>query len=236
MTMTAANRSPETLLEAVRYFADADVALDFVARLRWPSGASCPDCGGKETSFLKTRRIWKCKSCKRQFSVKVGTIFEDSPIGLSKWLPAMWLIANCKNGISSYQLARDLGVTQKTAWFLLHRIRLAMQSESFDKMEGDVEVDETYIGGKARNMHRDKRERVIHGSTGMVGKVAVMGLLNRNAPEGSQVRLRVANTRRHHLNAHIWENVEGRGNHLFRFAAFVRWAGSAVHPQCYRPC
>ena len=206
--MNATKKAPETLLEAVQYFADRDTALEFVAALRWPDGPTCPDCGAPEPSFLKTRGIWKCRSCKRQFSVKVGTIFEDSPISLSKWLPAMWLLANCKNGISSYELARALGVTQKTAWFMLHRIRLAMQSEGFGPFDGEVEVDETFIGGKARNMHREKRERVIKGSTGTIGKVAVMGLLERNAPEGSQVRLRIVpNTRRHNLQPHVTEHV-----------------------------
>src|SRR5437016_2400777 len=123
--------APTTLVEAVKYFADKDIALAFLAGLRWPEGAECPRCYGKEHSFLKTRRLWKCKGCQKQFTVKVGTIFEDSPIGLDKWLPALWLLANAKNGISSYELARSLGVTQKTAWFMLHRIRLAMQTQSF---------------------------------------------------------------------------------------------------------
>src|SRR6185295_14426938 len=114
-------KSPETLTDALVYFSDADMALGFVAALRWPNGATCPDCEGQEVTFLQTRRVWKCKGCKKQFSVKVGTIFEDSPIALSKWLPALWLIANCKNGVSSYELARALGVTQKSAWFMLHR-------------------------------------------------------------------------------------------------------------------
>src|SRR6266568_4207787 len=114
--MSTKDGLPETLMEAIRYFADPDVAVDFTARLRWPDGPECPACGGKEHSFLKTRRLWKCKGCKKQFSVKVGTIFEDSPIGLDKWLCSMWLVANCKNGVSSYEIARDLKVTQTTAW------------------------------------------------------------------------------------------------------------------------
>src|SRR5918998_4173675 len=149
-----ANR-PKTLLEAVRYFADLDVATEFFASLRWPDGPACPRCGliDEKHYYLKTRRVWKCRGCQKQFSVKVGTIFEDSPIGLDKWLPAMWMVGNCKNGVSSYEIARALGVTQKTAWFMLHRIRLAMQQGSVEKLSGEVEVDETYIGGKARNMH-----------------------------------------------------------------------------------
>lgn len=150
------NKLPGSLVEAVRYFADIEVATEFVANLRWPDGPICPDCGGREHSYLTTRRLWKCKnkSCHRQFSVKVGTIFEDSPIKLDKWLVAMWQAANCKNGVSSHELARTLDVQQKTAWFMLHRIRLAMQSGTIekyaDKFDGAVEVDETYIGGAAR--------------------------------------------------------------------------------------
>ncbi|MGZ3387868.1 MAG: transposase, partial [Isosphaeraceae bacterium] len=136
-------RKPQNLLEAVRYFSDLDVATQFVADLRWPNGPVCPKCGGLDHSYLTTRRIWKCKACKKQFSVKVGTIFEDSALGLDKWLPAVWLAANSKNGISSHELGRALGTTQKSAWFMLHRIRLAMQTGSFEKFTGTVEVDET---------------------------------------------------------------------------------------------
>jgi transposase-like protein len=205
----AGERAPRTLLEAVTYFADKDRALNFFVALRWADGVTCPSCGSKKAGFLQTRRIWKCKDCKRQFSAKVGTIFEDSPIGLEKWLPALWMIANCKNGISSYELARALGVTQKTAWFMLHRIRLAMQAKSFTKMGGEIEVDETFIGGKARFMHKDRRERVIKGKTGAVGKVAVMGLLNRHGSDGhSTVRTAVVpNVRRHKLQTEIRRHV-----------------------------
>src|SRR5438552_1362398 len=151
---------PETLHDAIKYFADEDRALDFMKSIRWPdSVVKCPRCGSRNVSFLATRRIWKCKSAheKQQFSVKVGTVLEDSPIGLDKWLSAFWLIANAKNGISSYELHRSIGVTQKTAWFMLHRIRLAMQHGSIEKFSGKVEADETFIGGRARNMHADKR-------------------------------------------------------------------------------
>jgi transposase-like protein len=151
-------RKPTSLIEAVRYFSDLDVCTDFVAKLRWPNGPFCPSCGCTEYSYLTTRRLWKCKGCKKQYSVKLGTIFEDSALPLSKWLPAVWLVANSKNGISSHELGRALGVTQKSAWFMLHRIRLAMQTESF-LLSGEVEADETYIGGKARNMHADVRAR-----------------------------------------------------------------------------
>lgn len=174
----ANERAPQTLLEAVQYFADKDAALEFFVALRWPNGVTCPRCASQSATFLRTRRVWKCKGCAKQFSAKVGTIFGDSPIALEKWLPAMWMLANCKNGISSYELARALGVTQKTAWFMLHRLRLALQDgQTGGKLGGDVEADETYIGGKARNMHANKRKRldVMRGRS-MAGKVAVMGL------------------------------------------------------------
>ena len=157
----------KTLQEVIRYFSDEQICIDAVARMRWPDGPVCPACGHKEHYYLKTQRRWKCKECYKQFSVKLGTIFEDSPLGLDKWLCAMWLLGNCKNGISSCELARDLGITQKSAWFMLHRIRKAMQDGSLVKVGGsgsEVEVDETFIGGKARNMHLDKRERRITGT------------------------------------------------------------------------
>ena len=213
--MDTQHDAPETLLEAIQYFADEDVALAFVANLRWPSGEqACPKCGSVgEHYFLKTRRVWKCRDCRKQFSIKVGTIFEDSPVKLSKWLPAVWMLVNCKNGISSYELARDLGVTQKTAWFMLHRIRLAMQDGSVEKMTGEVEVDETYIGGKAKNMHLARRKRIIHG-TGGHDKTAVMGLLERprNAPH-SLVRTHVLNdVTQRTMQGHVRANVEPGAN------------------------
>src|SRR2546421_4895915 len=124
--------TPTSLVETIRYFSDLDVCTDFVANLRWADGPICPRCGSTEYSYLKTRRVWKCKSCKKQYSVKLGTIFEDSAIGLDKWLVAIWLIANSKNGISSHELARSLGLSQKSGWFVLHRIRLAMRSRTFE--------------------------------------------------------------------------------------------------------
>lgn len=200
---------PQTLLDAITYFSDPDRALDFVVQMRWPSGVACPHCDSKEVGFIKTRRIWRCKTCKKQFSVKVGTIFEDSPIGLDRWLPAMWLICSAKNGISSYELHRAIGVTQTSAWFMLHRIRLAMQSQTVEMIDGEAEVDETFIGGKARFMHAADRERKIHG-TGGSGKVAVMGLLDRHGPDGhSTVRAKVVpNTRRSTLAPEVRKNVK----------------------------
>src|SRR4051812_21924348 len=182
----ATKRLPSTLLEAIRYFADVDVATEFVANLRWPTGPVCPNCGGVEHSYLSTRRLWKCKGCKKQYSVKLGTIFEDSALGLDKWLPAVWLIANSKNGISSHELARSLGVTQKSAWFMLHRNRLAMQTKSFNMLDGEVEADETFIGGRARNMHERVRQQKITGR-GAKGKSVVMGLRQRDGETRAQV-------------------------------------------------
>ena len=190
----------------MRYFSDLDVATEYVAKLRWPDGPVCPACGVLDPKhyYLKTRRLWKCRACKKQFSVKLGTIFEDSPLGLDKWLPAVWLIANCKNGISSYELARALGIQQKSGWFMLHRISLAMQTGTFEKLEGQVEADETYIGGKARNMHKSKREQKISGR-GASGKVAVMGLLERHGEVRTKV---VPDTKSRTLQVEVRENVE----------------------------
>jgi transposase-like protein len=206
---------PDTLIGAVRFFADRDNCLAFVARLRWPDGVTCPRCEAPEPSFLSTRRLWKCRSCKKQFSAKVGTIFEDSPIPLEKWLPALWLVVNCKNGISSYEMGRALGVSQRTAWFMGHRIRLAMHTGSFGKLSGEVEVDETYIGGKARFMHKDKRKLKIKGTGGM-GKVAVMGLLERHGEDGhSTVKAKVVpNVRKKSLAPEVRLHVEA-GSELF---------------------
>jgi transposase-like protein len=171
---------PQTLLEAIRFFADPDVCVQYVAKTRWPDGPTCPRCESKEHSYLSARRVWKCKSCKKQYSVKVGTIFEDSAIPLDKWLTAIWLIVNSKNGISSYELGRAIGLSQKSSWFVLHRIRLAMQVGSIVNWEGEVEVDETYIGGKARNMHRADRERRMKGKkAGSAAMTPVAAVLER---------------------------------------------------------
>jgi transposase-like protein len=171
---------PLSLIEAVVYFSDKAKASEFVAKMRWADGIPiCPNCDSRDHYYLASRRVWKCKICKRQFSVKVGTIFEDSPLPLTKWLPAVWLLANSKNGVSSHELARAIGVTQKTAWFMLHRIREAMRNGSTDKLSGIVEVDETYVGGVAKNMHAKDRKRRITGGGG-VDKTAVIGALQRD--------------------------------------------------------
>jgi transposase-like protein len=204
--MSTKRKQPTNLLEAIRYFSDLDVCTDFVAKLRWPHGPFCPSCGCTEYSYLTTRRVWKCKGCKRQYSVKVGTVFEESRLGLDKWLPAVWLTANSKNGISSHELGRALGITQKSAWFMLHRIRLAMQQEG-SLLSGEVEVDESYIGGKARNMHKRDRERKGAGGGGTVGsgKVPVLGLRER----GGRVRAGVVpDVKRRTLHPAVVESVE----------------------------
>src|ERR1700730_4953061 len=171
---------PNTLHEAISYFSNPDNCMKTAVGMRWPEGpVTCPTCGSTEVTLLATRQIWKCKTKhpKQQFSAKVGTIFEDSPIGLDKWFTAIWLISNCKNGVSSCEIARDLGVTKKTGWFMLHRIRKAMQQGTFEKLSGEVEVDESFIGGSARFMHKDKRGKIA--ATGGTGKAVVMGLLDR---------------------------------------------------------
>ncbi len=207
--------TPRTLLEAVTYFSDADNCIEYLTARRWPDGVvTCPTCGSDHVRFDRKRRVWTCnaKHSRRQFSIKVGTIFEDSPLGLDKWMPCVWLIVNCKNGVSSWEIHRSLGVTQKTAWFMLHRIRLAMQDPNTGgKLGGDVEVDETYIGAKSRNMHEKKRRRIgMSQANSMVGKVAVMGLLERHPEKGrSKVRLSVvAGRKRKDFQPMITANVE----------------------------
>jgi transposase-like protein len=198
---------PKTLQQAIVYFANPDNCLNYLVERRWPEGVTCPNCGSNEVTFMPKRRIWQCKArhAKAQFSVKVGTIFEDSAIGLDKWLCVMWMLANCKNGVSSWEIHRSIGVTQKSAWFMLQRVRLALQGEEGGKLAGEIEVDETFIGGKSRNMHKSVRSRRIHG-TGGSGKVAVMGLLDRHT---RQVRTMVVpNVRRKSLQGEVNRHVE----------------------------
>jgi transposase-like protein len=201
---------PTTLQEAIKYFSDEQVCIDTVASLRWPNGAVCPtpDCK-YAVYYMATQRRWKCRTCKKQFSVKVGTIFEDSAIGLDKWLIALWLLVNCKNGVSSYEIGRDLGITQKSAWFVLQRLRLALHNGNMDKMGGEgkeIEADETFIGGAARFMHAERHKRMMAGNI-MKGKTAVMGILER----GGEVRADVLESRRkHHVQGAVLRHVKAQ--------------------------
>jgi transposase-like protein len=202
------DKTPTTLLEAVTYFSDPDRAFEYAVKLRWPYGVACPrmGCGSASVQFIKTRKLWRCKDCKRQFTVKVGTIFEDSPIPFTKWLPAIWMLANTKNGTSSHELARSLGVTQKTAWFMFHRIREAMKDESQAPFSGEVEADETFVGGRRRHtMVTDAGfKKMKHGP--FEGKTTVFGMAQRGRP--SQVRaMVVAGRKRSQLVPHIRANV-----------------------------
>ena len=198
-------KEPKTLQEAIVYFSDADRAFEMAVKLIWPDGkVICPRCGAKEHRFVRTRRIWFCKGCQKQFSVKVGTIFEDSPLGLDKWMVAFWMLVNCKNGISSLEIHRALGITQKTAWFMLQRLRLALQDTQQGKLSGHVEADETYIGGKARNMHHAKRMK-IRQDPARWGKAIVAGVLQRDGKVRAEI---VPNTSRTVLQALVREHVE----------------------------
>ena len=209
---------PKTLQEAIQYFSDEQICIDAVSFMRWPTdGPRCPDCLGDSANnpyYIKTQKRWKCRNCRRQFSVKVGTIFEDSPISLQKWLPALWMLISCKNGVSSWELHRTLGVSQKTAWFMLHRLRLALKTNPMGtklggKNSGGVEVDETFIGGKLKNMHRDRRERFAakSGHTGgSTGKTIVQGILDRDE---RKIRATVVpNIKRETLQTEVLNNVK----------------------------
>ncbi len=199
-------KAPTTLQQAIVFYADPENCRQFMVDLRWPDGVVlCPRCGSPRVKYLPNARVFKCfeKHERQKFSLKVGTIFEDSPIPLEKWLPAVWLIVNCKNGISSWEVHRALGVTQKTAWFMLHRVRLAMQ-ESGGTLSGEVEMDETFIGGKARNMHKRERKEKIHGR-GPGDKAIAFGMVER----GGKVRATVVETRtKHELQQHVRQTVE----------------------------
>lgn len=218
-------REPKTLQEAIVYFSNRDNCRDYLVARRWPNGVTCPTCGSESVTAQPKYNRWQCASHhdRRQFTLKTGTIFEDSPIGLDKWLAVMWLVVNCKNGISSYEIHRAIGVTQKSAWFMSHRVRLALGMESSEKLSGHVEADETYIGGKARNMHRSKlAKRVAEfatphtGRNQNIGKVAVMGLLERHGEVRAMV---IPNTKRRSLQGSVTKHVE---------------AGSAVYTDALR--
>jgi len=214
---------PKTLQEAIIYFADAENCQKFLVELRWADGkARCPYCESLKVTYLQNAKLWKCYGDhpKQKFSLKVGTIFEDSALSLDKWLVAMWLVYNCKNGISSYEIARDLGITQKSAWHMLHRLRLVSHEGAFtNKLTGEVEADETFIGGKARNMHASKRARRITG-TGTKDKVPVLGIMER----GGKVRTTVVpNRRKHALQSEVRKHVEA-GSALYT-DALLSYAG-----------
>jgi len=197
-------KTPSTLVEAVRVFADRDVAHDFFVKLRWPNGIACPrmGCGSADVRYVKTRRVWFCRDCERQFTAKVGTIFEDSPIGFDKWLPAIWMVTNDRNGISSCELARALGVTQKTAWFILHRARLGMSSDTYERLTGSVEADETYVGGKQRHPKPGRTGTTAKGPA--AGKTTVMGMIER----GGKVRAFVVrDNKKTTLLPHVFAHV-----------------------------
>lgn len=206
-------KAPKTLLEAIKFFADYENCKAFMVSLRWADGkVKCPTCGSDHVTYLEKARLFKCygKHERAKFSLKTGTIFEDSPIGLDKWLPVVWMIVNCKNGVSSWEIHRDIGVTQKTAWFMLQRVRLAMQEGWHRKLDGTVEVDETFIGGKARNMHASKRRaRSIQAGrpkeSTTDGKMIVMGLLEREGRVRAHV---IQNTKRKTLREQIDTHVE----------------------------
>lgn len=197
--------APHTLQQAIVYFSDPDRAFLYALNLRFPNGVvACPRCGSEKHSFVKTRRLWHCKGCKKQFTLRIGTIFEDSPLGLDKWMCGYWILTNSKNGISSCELARSIDVTQKSAWFMLHRIRMTLKEDATVKLSGECEADETFIGGKARNMHVSKRLRRITGAS-KKDKVAVIGILER----GGKVRMAVVPTRRKAvLQAEVRKHVE----------------------------
>jgi transposase-like protein len=231
----ATDKAPKTLREAILFFADYEHCRQAVEAIRWPDGVvRCPNCGSDHVTYLASQRRYKCyaKHPKAQFSLKVGTIFEDSAVGLEKWLPALWLLTNCKNGISSYELGKALGVTQKTAWFMLARLRLALQSEHGGKMDGTVEADETYIGGKARNMHLAKKKRVMmKRGRSIAGKVAVMALLERHDNTPSQIRLHVLQSlKRDHVQGIVRRNVESGANlHTDSFPSYTGLIGEFAH-------
>jgi transposase-like protein len=210
--------TPRTLQEAIQYFTDFENCRQFMVAMRWPDGkVRCPKCDSEKVTYLAKARLFKCYGDhpKPKFSLKVGTVFEDSPIPLEKWLPAVWMLVNDKNGISSWELHRALGITQKSAWFMLHRIRVALKKHGFinpGKLGGEgkeVEVDESFVGGKVGNMHRDRRARFASergGRGGVTGKAIVQGILDRDLRE---VRAKVLpDIKRETLQDEVLKNVK----------------------------
>jgi transposase-like protein len=239
MVATNVLPTPKTLQEAIVYFSDPERCFDYAKKLRWPDGnVVCPRCNVAKNSFLKTRKMWFCYACKKQFSVKVKTIMEDSPITLDKWMTAFWLLSNAKNGISSHELGRALGVTQTTAWFMLQRIRKAMREDfgfgPVTKIGGEgneLEVDETFVGGKVKNMHRSRRLRHAQEegyAGGATGKTIVQGILDRNF---RKVRATVVpNVTREALQNEIFKNVKVRKHRVHGQRGRLRqWLAAPIH-------
>jgi transposase-like protein len=230
--MTNEDLFPRTLQQAIKYFAKDDRAFQYMKGVRWPEGkVTCPRCGSADVSFISTRKLWTCSECKtkKQFTLRIGTILEDSAIPFEKWICAFWLIANAKNGISSYEIGRSIGVTQRTGWFMLQRIRLAMQNGTIEKMSGRVESDETFIGGRSRFMHKSKWKDV----SGWKGKTPVQGLLERTTESGkaSRVKLRVLRTtRRHEVQGNVREYVlKGTEVHTDALRSYIGMDADYVH-------
>ncbi|HEY1575737.1 MAG TPA: IS1595 family transposase [Terracidiphilus sp.] len=204
---------PQTLSEAIRYYSNEQTCIDLLAAIRWPDGqVICTACGEiGNTIWLANQKRWKCRGCKKQFSVKVGTIMEDSPISLDKWMVAFWMLANCRNGVSSYEIKRAIGVSQKCTWHMLHRIRLAMTDVACEKLgiNAPIECDETFVGGKVKNMHKSRRVAGLNYQSGN-GKTIVMGMLER----GGRVRARVIADRKVHTMSPVLEGSIARGAHV----------------------
>ncbi len=236
--------TPKTLLEAIQYFSDAENCRKFMISIRWEDGiVRCPMCGSEEVTFMEKSKLYNCriKHARQKFSLKVGTIFEDSPIGLDKWLPAFWLMTNCKNGISSYEISRALGVTQKSAWFMSHRIRYAMKDTNYgSKLGGSgapVQVDESFVGGKVKNMHKDRVAKLMIGiptdreqgyETRKDNKTAVIGMFD---SASRQVRAKVVkNVRRETLQKEILSNIKyGSEVHTDSAVAYDSLSHKYVH-------
>lgn len=241
--MSPQKQEPKSLQAAIQYFSSPDNCLHYVVARRWADGVVCPTCGSREVHFIPTRRLWECKAkhAKRQFSVKVGTVMEDSAIPLDKWLCAFWMVANCRNGVSSYEIGRALQVTQKSAWFMLHRIRLAMQESSTTKLGGSgnpVEIDETFIGGKARNMHSSRRLKFYQArgdtpdwkstsNARYAGKSVVMGMLER----GTRVRAAVIPERKKPIVQQIIRDCVAPGTevHTDEFVGYLGLSDEYAH-------